>query len=87
MKVLVLNSGSSTVKYQLFETSLELMDTNQDRMLTRGIVDRIGEAVPVDARAVEIALDQLADPRRGVVRKLEEIEAVGHRIVRRRRVF
>ena len=81
MKVLVLNSGSSTVKYQLFETSLELMDANQDRMLTRGIVDRIGEAVPDHARAVEIALDQLADPRRGVVRKLEEIEAVGHRIV------
>ena len=81
MKVLVLNSGSSTVKYQLFETSLELMAANQDRMLTRGIVDRIGEAVPDHARAVEIALDQLADPGRGAVRKLEEIEAVGHRIV------
>jgi acetate kinase len=81
MKVLVLNSGSSTVKYQLFETSLELMVANQDRMLTRGIVDRIGEAVLDHAAAVEIALDQLADPQRGAVRKLEEIEAVGHRIV------
>ena len=81
MKVLVLNSGSSTVKYQLFETSLELMAANQDRMLARGIVDRIGEAVPDHARAVEIALDQLTDPKRGAVRTLEEIEAVGHRIV------
>jgi acetate kinase len=81
MKVLVLNSGSSTVKYQLFETSLELMAANEDRMLVRGIVDRIGEAVPDHAAAVEIALNQLTDPQRGAVRTLEEIEAVGHRIV------
>lgn len=81
MKVLVLNSGSSTVKYQLFETSLELMAANQDRMLTRGIVDRIGESVPDHAAAVELALGQLTDPQRGAVRTLDEIEAVGHRIV------
>jgi acetate kinase len=81
MKVLVLNSGSSTLKYQLFETSLELMAGNEDRMLARGIVDRIGEAVADHAEAVAIALQQLTEAGRGAVGKLEEIQAVGHRIV------
>jgi acetate kinase len=78
MKVLVLNSGSSTLKYQLFETNLELMAANQDRTLARGIVDRIGEAVADHIAAVGIALRRLTD---GPVGNLEEIEAVGHRIV------
>ena len=78
MKVLVLNSGSSTLKYQLFETSLELMAANQDRTLARGIVDCIGEAVADHTEAVGIALRRLTD---GPVGKLEEIQAVGHRIV------
>ncbi len=42
MKVLVLNCGSSSVKYQLIETSLELIERNADRMLARGSVERIG---------------------------------------------
>ena len=42
MKVLVLNSGSSSVKYQLIETSLELIERNADRALARGAVDSIG---------------------------------------------
>ena len=42
MKVLVLNSGSSSVKYQLIETSLELIAGNADRALARGLVERIG---------------------------------------------
>ncbi len=73
MKVLVVNSGSSSVKYQLIETSLELMAANRDRMLARGVVDRIGEAVPNHTEAIRIALAQLTDHG--------EIEAVGHRIV------
>lgn len=42
MKVLVLNCGSSSVKYQLVETSLEAIERNEDRMLARGSVERIG---------------------------------------------
>jgi acetate kinase len=42
MKILVLNCGSSSVKYQLIETSLQLIETNADRALARGSVDRIG---------------------------------------------
>ncbi len=81
MKVLVVNSGSSSIKYQLIETSPEAMAANRDRTLARGVVDRIGEAVPNHTEAIRIALAQLADPRRGAVQRLEEIEAVGHRIV------
>ncbi|MGE5569893.1 MAG: acetate/propionate family kinase, partial [Rhodospirillales bacterium] len=73
MRVLVLNAGSSSVKYQLIETSLELMAANQDRVLARGLVDRIGETVPDHAAAIRIVLAQLSG--------CGEIEAVGHRIV------
>ena len=47
MKVLVLNSGSSSVKYQLIETSLELIGADDDRIVARGSVDRIGTASAV----------------------------------------
>lgn len=42
MKILVLNCGSSSVKFQLIETNLELIDTNQDHLLAKGLVERIG---------------------------------------------
>ncbi len=42
MKVLVLNSGSSSVKYQLVETSLEMIEADGDRAIARGAVERIG---------------------------------------------
>ena len=42
MKVLVLNCGSSSVKYQLIETSLAAIETNDDREIARGLVERIG---------------------------------------------
>jgi acetate kinase len=47
MKVLVLNCGSSSVKYQLIETSLEAIECDDDRMLARGSVERIGTASAV----------------------------------------
>ena len=42
MKVLVLNCGSSTVKFQLIETDAELIGENEDRFLARGAVEKIG---------------------------------------------
>jgi len=42
MKVLVLNCGSSSVKFQVIETSLEMIENNADRILARGSVERIG---------------------------------------------
>lgn len=44
MKILVLNCGSSSVKFQLIETSAEQIARNQDRMLARGEIERIGSA-------------------------------------------
>jgi acetate kinase len=42
MKILVLNSGSSSLKFQLIETSPEQIETNQDRLLVRGTIEKIG---------------------------------------------
>jgi acetate kinase len=47
MKVLVLNCGSSSVKYQLIETSLEAIEKNADREICRGSVERIGTSSAV----------------------------------------
>jgi acetate kinase len=42
MKILVLNCGSSSIKFQLIETDIDLIDRNQDRTLARGQVEKIG---------------------------------------------
>ncbi|MBT8402927.1 MAG: acetate kinase [Gemmatimonadetes bacterium] len=94
MKVLVVNSGSSSVKYQV-------IDTVARAPLVAGLVDRIGAGGAVltqqrrddgarirstapllDHRdAIEAILDLIADPERGAVESLDEIGAVGHRVV------
>ncbi len=73
MKVLVLNSGSSSVKYQLIEA------TGAERTLGRGVVERIGEAVADHAEAIRLVLENLTNGAGAC--GSEEIEAVGHRIV------
>src|SRR5512134_2417683 len=87
MRVLVVNCGSSSVRCQLFETSLEAAVANRDRQLGRVLVERIGTpearvhseageaARPVAGHreAIEIAV--------GLLGPQQEIEAVGHRIV------
>ena len=45
MKVLVLNCGSSSVKFQVIETSLEMIAGNADQTLAKGSVERIKKAV------------------------------------------
>jgi acetate kinase len=47
VKVLVLNCGSSSIKYQLIETSIEAIEKNADVMVARGLVERIGTASAV----------------------------------------
>jgi acetate kinase len=94
VKVLVLNSGSSSVKYQV-------VDTTSGDALVVGLVERIGaggalltqqrtadgvrirEAASIlDHRdAIRAILDLVADPERGAVASLDEIGAVGHRVV------
>ena len=47
MKILVLNSGSSSVKFQLIETSPEQIAAGQDRLLAKGMIEKIGGAESV----------------------------------------
>ncbi len=93
MKILVINAGSSSIKYQLFD-----MDT--DSVLAKGMCDRIGIAGgnfkhKVDGRddykieiqmanhkeAVKLVLDTLVSKENGVLESLSEISAVGHRVL------
>ncbi|MDD2220923.1 MAG: acetate kinase [Clostridia bacterium] len=93
MKILVLNCGSSSVKYQLFRMA-------DESILAKGFVDQIGMdnsvlehqaagrekinfkvEMPDHFSAIRAVLETLIDPNYGVVRDLWEIRAVGHRIV------
>ncbi|MCR4398861.1 MAG: acetate kinase [Firmicutes bacterium] len=93
MNVLVLNCGSSSVKYQF-------LDMKNEVLLCKGQVERVGmedgmlshqthtgakkrQALPVKSHAVaiKIILDTLVDEEYGAVRSLSEIHAVGHRVV------
>jgi acetate kinase len=93
MKVLVLNSGSSSLKYQL-------IDSENEEVLAKGIAERIGlsegklrhsvngrndieitkEMVDHEA-AMDLVFAMLTDPEVGAVSGIEEISAVGHRVV------
>lgn len=91
MKVLVINAGSSSIKYQLY-------DMPGAEVLAKGLVERIGEptsrlvhscgddsttleeAVPNHEAAMELILRVLVQPG-GAIEDLSEIEAVGHRVV------
>lgn len=93
MKILVVNCGSSSLKYRLF-------DMESETALAKGKVERIGEpqgawysfesagavlSGPVEAADHEAALNhmvaQLTAPKSGVMKSTEEISAVGHRVV------
>ncbi len=92
MKILVLNSGSSSVKYQF-------IDMEGEKVLCQGIAERIGiegsrivhkingeknvveVALPNHDVAIQKVLDILQDEKLGVIKDLKEIGAVGHRVV------
>lgn len=95
MKILVLNCGSSSVRFALIEAG-----EGADRTLARGLLEPIGSAagtaafeasgsgrwaravaLPDHTHAVRTALELLAEPGFGVIRDWQEIEAVGHRMV------
>jgi acetate kinase len=93
MNILVINCGSSSLKYQLLE-----MDT--ETLLAKGLVERIGMddghhvyqrpgkdkvewtlGIPDHRIAIELVLDALVHPEHGVIFDYSEIAAVGHRVV------
>ncbi len=93
MNILVLNCGSSSIKYQLF-------DMREETVLAKGIVEKIGlkgsfllnerhdgdkvrlEGEVLDAQAaIEYVLGVLLSPNHGSLRSMDQIQAVGHRVV------
>ena len=93
MKILVINAGSSSIKYQLIDMATE-------KVIAKGMCDRIGIAggnfkLKADGRedykldiqmanhkeAVKLVLDTLVSPEHGVIASLSEISAVGHRVL------
>ena len=92
MKILVINSGSSSLKFQV-------IDSETERVMARGLCERIGidgsftyktdggisikEPVPMNNHkdAVEKLLTALVDPEQGVLSSYDEIDVVGHRLV------
>ena len=92
MKVLVINSGSSSLKYQL-------IDMETEGVIAKGLCERIGiegsklthkangkelektEPMPTHNEAVALVLSALTDEEYGVIASMDEIDAVGHRVV------
>lgn len=96
MIILVLNCGSSSLKYQL----LDMKNEEVYDLLAKGIVERIGmdvgcikhqssgkeklvKELPIDnhTTGIQVVIDALLDKEYGVLSTLEDIEAVGHRVV------
>ena len=95
MNILVINAGSSSLKYQLLNPETE-------ELLAKGLCERIGIdgkftykpqiegkekldavdiAMPTHAEAIKTVLNTLVDPKNGVIASMKEIDAVGHRVV------
>ena len=93
MNILVINCGSSSLKYQLINSDTE-------DVLAKGLVERIGidgsrlnhtpaggekvvieEDIPDHNKAVKMVIDALTDANHGVIKSLDEIDAIGHRVV------
>jgi len=92
MKVLVINSGSSSIKYQL-------LDMEDERVLSKGLVERIGipgsilkhkkgkekfnieKPIANHDEGLRLVLDALVDANTGVISSFDEIDAIGHRVV------
>lgn len=93
MKVLVVNAGSSSLKYQLF-------DTDTSDVLAKGLCERIGldgsrivhktkgkeeykksQSLPDHSEATKLVVETLLDPEVGCINSVDEIEAIGHRVV------
>ena len=92
MKVLVINCGSSSIKYQLFSADedkriaqglLERVGTDESSLLHRsnGRETRIDEPTADHDAGLGLISRTLVDPEAGCVKSLSEIQAVGHRVV------
>ena len=93
MKILIINAGSSSLKYQL-------IDMENEAVIAKGLCERIGidgsklthkvpgaedyvveEAMPTHNEAIKLVLSALVDKEHGVLENIEEVSAVGHRVL------
>ena len=92
MNVLVINCGSSSLKYKL-------IDSETEAVLAKGLCERIGidgrlvyqktgldkeiteAAMPTHKQAIQMVLDAIVNPKTGALKSLAEVDAVGHRVV------
>lgn len=93
MKILVVNAGSSSIKYQVF-------NMDDESVLAKGLVDRVGipgttlehkptgkdeviikKDLPDHTAGMQLVLEVLVNPEYGVLKSMDEIGAVGHRVV------
>ena len=92
MKILVINAGSTTLKYQL-------IDSENESVIAKGLCERIGGTgqisynkrdntkgsetveLPDHGVALKLIIERMTDPNFGVISDLKEIDAVGHRVV------
>ena len=95
MNILVINAGSSSLKYQLLnpETGVLLAKglcerigidgkfTYKPQLPGKEKLDAIDVAMPTHSEAIQAVLDALVDPKNGVIGSMKEIDAVGHRVV------
>ena len=99
MKILVLNCGSSSIKYQLIDMA------NNAQVMAKGLLERIGldmgefthkwngqkhyeqKPIPNHTEGIKIVLAALTDPKIGVIKDLKEIGAVGNRVAHGGEIF
>ena len=93
MNILVINAGSSSLKYQL-------LNPETQEVLAKGLCERIGidgkftykapgkekidaadVAMPTHSEAIQAVLNALVDGKNGVISSMKEIDAVGHRVI------
>ena len=93
MKILVINCGSSSLKYQL-------IDMTDESVIAKGLCERIGiegsklthqpagkdkyvveKDMPTHTVAIEMVMDALQDAEHGVIKSTDEIAAIGHRVL------
>ena len=91
MKILVMNCGSSSLKYQL-------IDMTNEGVMAKGLCERIGiegskikhegktlyereKPMPTHTEAIQFVIEALLDPNHGVIKSIDEVHAVGHRVV------
>ena len=95
MKILVINAGSSSLKYQLLDPATgELLAkglcerigidgkfTYKPQLAGKQVLDAVDVAMPTHSEAIKAVMDALVDKDNGVIASMSEIDAVGHRVV------